>query len=164
MQRLTLFKVCTILDFKSKCALFFFPGLSDIIPFVSFDNCSLSHNGNEEPMEMDGNFEHVRHNTDFIKSYLLLKQLNREISEKVTSSTSLQSTLENSLTLICRSIHHDEVLSIQIITDCFRVIRHLSSLMEHHFPHEQLKELVLIIIDRVLRSDKLEVWIIFHMI
>ncbi|XP_062617624.1 meiosis-specific protein MEI4-like isoform X2 [Saccostrea cucullata] len=130
-------------------------GLADLIPFVSFDNTS-SQNQNEEAMEVDENAEHIKHNTDFIRSYLMLKQLNRETTQKPILGSAIHSTLSNSLYLIGKSILENEVLSIPIIADYFQVIGQLSSSMAKNFPLLQVQELVQVIIDRTLRGDKLE--------
>ncbi|XP_061172856.1 meiosis-specific protein MEI4-like [Saccostrea echinata] len=132
-----------------------FSGLVDLIPFITFDVNSSQNQNDEEPMEVDRDAEHIKHNTDFIKSYLMLKQANRETSQKSTLGSAVHSTLSSSLYLISKSVEN-EVLSIPIITDYFQVISQLSSAMEKNFPCLEVQELVQIIIDRALRGDKLE--------
>lgn len=134
------------------------PDLADLLPFVSFNN-GPSHIQNEEPMQVDveGSANHIKQNTDFIKSFLMLKQLQKELPHKITMDNTVHATLLDSLYLVTKSIYQEEGVSISIIRSSFQVISHLSTVMNKNFPLLEIQKLVQTVLERGLESKTFEV-------
>lgn len=135
--------------------------LADLLPFVSFNN-EPSKIQSEEPMHVDveGSANQIKQNTDFIKSFLMLKQLKRELPYKITMDKTVHSTLLDSLFLVTKSIYQEEGASIPIIRSSFQVISHLSTVMNKNFPLLEIQKLVKTVLETGLESKTFEVKII----
>lgn len=112
-------------------------------------------------MQVDSSGSLLKQNTDFIRSYLMLKQLNREIPHKTTSDTTLYYTLLNSLHMVKRSINQHEDVSIPIIRDSFKVISQLSLVMSKTFPLHEIQEIVELVINQSLERKTVKARYIF---
>ena len=112
-------------------------------------------------MQVDSSGSRLKQNTDFIRSYLMLKQLNREIPHKTTSDTTLYYTLLNSLHMVKKSINQHEDVSIPIIRDSFKVISQLSLVMSKTFPLHEIQEIVELVINQSLERKTVKARYIF---
>lgn len=137
------------------------PDLAYLLPFVSFNN-GPSQIQSEEPMQVDvdGSANQIKQNTDFLKSFLMLKKLKRELPHKITVDNTVHFTLLDSLYLVTKSIYQEEGVSIPIIRSSFQVIIHLSAVMNKNFPLMEIQKLVQTVLERALESKTFEVKII----
>lgn len=112
-------------------------------------------------MQVDSSGSRLKQNTDFIRSYLMLKQLNKEIPHKTTSDTTLYYTLLNSLHMVKKSINQHEDVSIPIIRDSFKVISQLGLVMSKTFPLHEIQEIVELVINQSLERKTVKARYIF---
>lgn len=111
-------------------------------------------------VDVEGSANQIKQNTDFIKSFLMLKQLKRELPHKITVDNTVHSTLLDSLFLVTKSIYQEEGASIPIIRSSFQVISHLSTVMNKNFPLLEIQKLVKTVLETGLESKTFEVKII----